>query len=366
MASQEAGGVIMKTARLDWMKFYVYDFMCCEDVMMMTAEEVGQYCLLLFTAWLGGKDCTLPNDRKFLERAARGSASSLVLSKFKEENGRLVNEAQREIWNEGKELWQAASEAGKRGNEKRWHKKDSRDDCPPIPTQSGADRELNRCDVMEEEKNSNVAIALGKGNHIPSSNFPSTNNGNGQQATASVLPAPSLSTPKNAPPPSLYDDLEFETLPKENKLARYFHHDLPQSNKDAAPHKWEMLWATDLAVLKDDFNVIADVMDYAAGKVDSKTKERIYVRMSAFVKNYDSLKVQWKKINKAKKPNGKAGLSDEQLEAMDAVVEGNAIRKESSKAPLPQPAELMTPKEKTLACTHGDGQWSKNLCPLCQ
>ena len=127
-----------------------------------------------------------------------------------------------------------------------------------------------------------------------------------------------------------------------------------------------MLWATDLAVLKDDFNVIADVMDYAAGKVDSKTKERIYVRMSAFVKNYDSLKVQWKKINKAKKPNGKAGLSDEQLEAMDAVVEGKAIRKESGKAPLPQPEELMTPNEKVLACTHGDGQWSKSLCPLCQ
>ena len=94
----------MKTPRLDWMKFNVYDFVHSEDVEAMSAEEVGQYILLMAAAWVGGKDCTLPNDEGYLERKARGTVSAKVMKKFTQTtDGRLANEVQRECGTSSKE-----------------------------------------------------------------------------------------------------------------------------------------------------------------------------------------------------------------------------------------------------------------------
>jgi uncharacterized protein YdaU (DUF1376 family) len=75
---------------LNWMKFNVYSFMNSEDVQMMSTEEVGQYLLLLFAAWMGERDCTLPNDPAFLaKKAGVAQVSAKVLVKFQEKDGRI-------------------------------------------------------------------------------------------------------------------------------------------------------------------------------------------------------------------------------------------------------------------------------------
>src|ERR1700730_11776339 len=63
--------------------FHVHDFLNSEDVKQMTAEEVGQYILLLCEAWVIGKEATLPDNPKYLARIARvPEVSPLVMSKF--------------------------------------------------------------------------------------------------------------------------------------------------------------------------------------------------------------------------------------------------------------------------------------------
>jgi uncharacterized protein YdaU (DUF1376 family) len=63
--------------------FHVVRFMNSESVKRMTAEEVGQYILLLCDAWLIGKEASLPDDPAYLARTARcQKVSPLVLSKF--------------------------------------------------------------------------------------------------------------------------------------------------------------------------------------------------------------------------------------------------------------------------------------------
>jgi uncharacterized protein YdaU (DUF1376 family) len=53
------------------------------DVEVMTAEEVGQYLLLLCKAWLLAKETCLPNDPTYLARIARTDlVSERVLAKF--------------------------------------------------------------------------------------------------------------------------------------------------------------------------------------------------------------------------------------------------------------------------------------------
>lgn len=57
-----------------------------ENVKSMTAEEVGQYVLLLCAAWLGAKDATLPNNPVYLARTARceygETVSPIVMERF--------------------------------------------------------------------------------------------------------------------------------------------------------------------------------------------------------------------------------------------------------------------------------------------
>jgi hypothetical protein len=297
--AQEAGGIIMKTMKADeqlnWMKLNVYRFMNSESVTMMTAEEVGQYCLLLFTAWQLGKDCSLPNEPRYLERIARGPVSQAVLSRFKEVDGRLVNEVQLEIWNEGKELWKVASESGKRGNEVRWGKKaDSPDDRPPIATHSGPNREMNSCDVMRCEKKrgetaATLQLPLAEHKDPPFSS---------PTHLSSTAPATTSPEPE--------DEFDWDVISDPQRLARIFHHLLPQENQDAAPGAWESIWSGDLESIKDDYYLIRSVIEYAARKKD-KAGIRIYVRTKSFIENYPRLKAEVLKISKGKaKANGHA------------------------------------------------------------
>jgi len=63
--------------------FHAKRFYFSESVRAMSAEEVGQYMLLLIEAWMGGKDTTLPNNHVYLAQLARvKEVSSLVMSQF--------------------------------------------------------------------------------------------------------------------------------------------------------------------------------------------------------------------------------------------------------------------------------------------
>ncbi len=78
------------------------DFMSSPDVTMMTAEEIGSYFLLLQCAWLGGQDCTLPDDAERLAKLARvPKVSDIVLTKFlRDKDGRLYNQRLTAEWNQ--------------------------------------------------------------------------------------------------------------------------------------------------------------------------------------------------------------------------------------------------------------------------
>jgi uncharacterized protein YdaU (DUF1376 family) len=104
-----------KLTRFD---FDALDFL--GGVAAMTAEEVGQYVLLLVQAWIAGRDCTLPDDPAGLARIARaacGEVSRRVLEKFdKTPEGRVVNHRLLQEWQAAK----ARSEVAQARAEKRW------------------------------------------------------------------------------------------------------------------------------------------------------------------------------------------------------------------------------------------------------
>ncbi len=108
---------------LSRMDFHVTRFMTSEDVQEMDACEVGQYCLLLFNAWMIAKDVTLPVEPEKLARYARvKEVSSSVLKKFPavetQWGVRRRNTSQLEVWEAAK----ARTEAGKKGADSRWNK----------------------------------------------------------------------------------------------------------------------------------------------------------------------------------------------------------------------------------------------------
>ena len=89
-------------------QMYTGDFLSSPDVALMTAHEVGAYCLLLFTAWQSDRQGYLDNDEDRLRRIARLSpkqwkeSRNLLLKKFVETedrnmryNPRLAAEAER-------------------------------------------------------------------------------------------------------------------------------------------------------------------------------------------------------------------------------------------------------------------------------
>lgn len=105
--------------------FHAMRFMESEDVSAMSADEIGQYLLLLIKSWLGAKDASLPDDLEFLARTARvNKVSDRVLKKFpvaetkwgmRRQNPTLYGE-----WMVANSRSQMASETGRIGNEKRW------------------------------------------------------------------------------------------------------------------------------------------------------------------------------------------------------------------------------------------------------
>jgi uncharacterized protein YdaU (DUF1376 family) len=94
------------------------DFMSSPDVEIMTCEEVGSYFLLLQKAWLGGEDCTLPNDPARLAKLARvEKVSDLVLSKFPvNSEGRLYNQRLKQEWDSAVKRSKDASKAAKKSH----------------------------------------------------------------------------------------------------------------------------------------------------------------------------------------------------------------------------------------------------------
>ena len=56
-----------------WYRQVPRDFMSSPDVQLMTAEECGSFFFLLQWAWLGGDDCTLPNDPERFSQSWRES-----------------------------------------------------------------------------------------------------------------------------------------------------------------------------------------------------------------------------------------------------------------------------------------------------
>ena len=102
--------------------FHVMRFMHSEDVKAMTAEEVGQYVLLLSEAWLTGKDTTLTSDLPTLARLARVTeVSPRVLQKFQlvetQWGQRYRNPVLYGEWMRAAER----SDAGRKSVESRWN-----------------------------------------------------------------------------------------------------------------------------------------------------------------------------------------------------------------------------------------------------
>lgn len=110
--------------------FYALRFRESETVQQMTAEEVGQYLLLMVEAWLHGKNASLPNNPKLLAIYARvPKVSDLVLSCWTERDGRLYNERLSDEWDATVVRHDFAHERAKKGAEARYGKKDA----PSIP-----------------------------------------------------------------------------------------------------------------------------------------------------------------------------------------------------------------------------------------
>lgn len=61
---------------------YVDDFLVSDATMRMSAEEIGQYLLLLFHSWRVKKDASLPDDLELFNTIARGKVTDKVLELF--------------------------------------------------------------------------------------------------------------------------------------------------------------------------------------------------------------------------------------------------------------------------------------------
>jgi uncharacterized protein YdaU (DUF1376 family) len=107
--------------------FHAMRFMHSEDVRTMSAEEVGQYVLLLCEAWLTGKDASLPEDKKSLAVLARtNTVSPKVMKKFElvetPWGNRFRNETLYAEWQRAQER----SDNGKKAVTERWDRERER------------------------------------------------------------------------------------------------------------------------------------------------------------------------------------------------------------------------------------------------
>lgn len=107
-------------------QFFARDWLSSASVSLMTPAEEGAYVRLLALAWLE-PDCGLPDDDKVLAHLSRlgrrvwakGSGATLR-AQFRSEGGRLYNDRLLRCLSERDEYRAMKSEAGKRGNDKRW------------------------------------------------------------------------------------------------------------------------------------------------------------------------------------------------------------------------------------------------------
>jgi uncharacterized protein YdaU (DUF1376 family) len=136
-SSKKRRKTMAKTHKPSWyIKWEPGAFLSSPDVALMTAEEVGQYCLLL-NIQFKYPDCKLPNNLKVLAQLARvKKVSSKVLRKFeKTPDGFLRNARLYEDWLEAS----GRSEAAKKSASHRWEKGDAnalRTECERNATSS--------------------------------------------------------------------------------------------------------------------------------------------------------------------------------------------------------------------------------------
>ena len=115
------------TRRAPAFQLYPQDFISSLDVQMMSAAEVGAYCLLLFNSWTQARQGYLPNDEAQLRYISRLSAEEWKQSKKKllakftvtpdkkfRFNPRLVSEADKRC-----QFLERQAENGKRGGRPR-------------------------------------------------------------------------------------------------------------------------------------------------------------------------------------------------------------------------------------------------------
>src|SRR5260221_1195826 len=140
-----------------WYKQMPRDFMSSPDVQVMSAEEIGAYFLLLQCAWLGGQDCTLPNDPERLARLARvPEISPLVFSKFdSDKNGRLFNPRLSVEWREALKR----SKDSKKAISARWEKEHG-SNTTVSPSKNDSDTNNNNTNTHTKTKKKEVVTAV--------------------------------------------------------------------------------------------------------------------------------------------------------------------------------------------------------------
>lgn len=112
-------------------QFYTQDFLASMDVQLMSAEEVGCYCLLIFNAYVN--DGSLPDDAEALRRLCRGiKPTENVLKKFYKTENKIRHKKIDEILENQKKFSKAMSKAA----EKRWSKERNKKVQRHMPTHS--------------------------------------------------------------------------------------------------------------------------------------------------------------------------------------------------------------------------------------
>jgi uncharacterized protein YdaU (DUF1376 family) len=128
------------TTRLPWFPMIVSDWLLSPSIRFMTPEARGLYIQLLCEQWANGG--ALPDDDRKLKYYAGANdeqwqrSSPDVLTHFERTDGTIFNAKLRQLMEERGAWREKLSEAGKRGNEKRWgnSKTDDRSDTSELNT----------------------------------------------------------------------------------------------------------------------------------------------------------------------------------------------------------------------------------------
>ena len=143
--------------KLSFFPFYPKDFCSDPKVEAMTTLQVGAYMLLLCKAWEENPVGTLPCDDTVLARYARMRPKEwlknkdAVLQAFFQEGGRWHQKRMVAEYAKAQNTHLHKSEAGKKGNEVRWHS----DRCAiarASDSNSDSDSSSEKKEVQEKEK----------------------------------------------------------------------------------------------------------------------------------------------------------------------------------------------------------------------